>query len=170
MILKGRRQNLKIQVENWQDKYSVSKDLENLIENCIYQSLELQEFTKEIVINIILTDNKKIQDMNFEYRNIAKATDVLSFPMLEMQQGKFLNVPTEVDYDDGHLLLGDVVISLEKVDSQAIDYGHSFEREFSFLLTHGIFHLLGYDHLTDEEEAIMISKQEEVLKILNLGR
>lgn len=103
-------------------------------------------------LSVILINNEEIHHMNKEYRNCDYPTDVLSFP----------------DRDDDYI--GDIFISIDKVYEQASSYEHSVEREFAFLLTHGILHLLGYDHLTKEEEQIMFSKQEEILNKTNYRR
>jgi probable rRNA maturation factor len=120
-------------------------------------------------------DNEKIRDMNQEYREIDKETDVLSFPMVEFNIGNLK--PEEPPYDewdfdpeDKTLLLGDIVISLEKVVQQAEEYGHSFLREMAFLMAHGMFHLLGYDHMNPNDESIMRQKEETVLFRLKLVR
>jgi len=107
-------------------------------------------------VSITFTDNESIRELNREYRDIDRATDVLSFPM---------------DDEGDDVVLGDIVISLERAKEQAIEYGHSLEREISFLCVHSTLHLLGYDHETGEEdEKEMFMKQEEILKILGQNR
>ena len=101
--------------------------------------------------------------MNREYRDIDKETDVLSFPMFEREE---LEERKDLNED----ILGDIVISLEKVKQQAQEYGHSFERELSYMIVHGFYHLLGYDHQTKDEEEIMFKKQEEVLEDYGIRR
>jgi probable rRNA maturation factor len=107
-------------------------------------------------ISLSLTDNKEIKSLNHRYRGIDKATDVLSFPQENISRCKR-------DYGD-YVLLGDIVISAEKAACQAKDYGHSFEREITFLFVHGLLHLLGYDHDRGEDEALMRSEQRAVLQ------
>ena len=110
--------------------------------------------------NIIIVDNKKIQDINREYRNIDKVTDVISFALEDDKTIKL----------DDYRMLGDIYICIEKAKEQAIEYGHSFKRELSFLAVHGLLHLLGYDHMTKEDEEVMFSKQEEVLSKYGIER
>lgn len=110
--------------------------------------------------NIIIVDNKKIQDINREYRNIDKVTDVISFALEDDKTIKL----------DNYRMLGDIYICIEKAKEQAIEYGHSFKRELSFLAVHGLLHLLGYDHMTKEDEEVMFSKQEEVLSKYGIER
>ena len=110
-------------------------------------------FQENEEISLILVDNEEIHNLNKQYRNVDRPTDVLSFPD-----------------DESENYLGDIFISIDKVISQANDYGHSLDREFAFLLVHGILHLKGYDHHTVEEEKEMFSKQEEILNALNYRR
>lgn len=122
----------------------------------------------EVELNVVLTDNEAIHGVNREYRGIDSATDVLSFPMIEYSvpsdfsdisqgDGEYFNL------ENGNLLLGDIMISIEKVMEQAQLYGHSNERELAFLVTHSILHLLGYDHMEKSERLIMEEKQESIL-------
>lgn len=108
---------------------------------------------------ITFVNNPEIQELNQTYRGKNEPTDVLSFPMYEADEEEI-----EVADEDEPLLLGDIVISIPRAQEQAEEYGHSFERELGFLAVHGFLHLLGYDHGTDEEEKLMFSKQEEILK------
>ncbi len=110
-----------------------------------------------------LVDNERIRGMNAEFRGIDRETDVLSFPLGD-EEG------FEVDPDTDAILLGDIVISLERANAQAEEYGHSFKREVAFLITHSLFHLLGYDHMTEDEEKEMFAKQEKVLQKLGITR
>ena len=115
---------------------------------------------KDSIVGIVLVDNKRIHEINREYRNVDRETDVISFAFLEDE--------TDPDMDIDNL--GEIYISLEKARSQAEEYGHSFKRELSFLVVHGLLHLLGYDHMTSEEEKEMFSLQEEILSSLNINR
>ena len=116
---------------------------------------------KNLYINIVLTTPKNIRKMNKEYRNIDKETDVLSFPMFEKEELENRNNLLED-------VLGDVVISIDRVKEQAIEYGHSFERELAYMVVHGFYHLMGYDHMKDEEKNIMREKEENVLGKLKI--
>ena len=116
-------------------------------------------FPYEVQVNLLLTMNDEIHEMNRDFRNIDRATDVLSFPMLEYETpGDFSHFESEEDCFDsetGELLLGDIVISKEKVIAQAEEYGHSVKREYAFLIAHSVLHLSGYDHMEEEERIEM---------------
>ena len=118
---------------------------------------ELKQSNKTLELSLLLTDNQTIRRLNANWRNKDRATDVLSFPMLE----NFTNYRKET------LLLGDIVISGEKAKEQATYQGHSLRRELSFLFLHGLLHLLGHDHETEAEEAVMRAKQREILRASN---
>lgn len=147
-----------------QDKLSPPDDMERLIEMCAVGALEEEEIEDDAEVSVTLVDNEAIRNLNNEHRGIDRATDVLSFPMGD-EEG------FEVDPDTDAILLGDIVISLERAKEQAEEYGHSYRREVAFLLTHSLFHLLGYDHVnSEEEETIMFAKQEKVLQKLGISR
>ena len=151
-----------IDYTNEQDKLEPPEDFERLIEDCTRAALEEEEITDDAEVSVTLVDNARIREMNAEFRDIDKETDVLSFPTGDES--------FEVDPDTDAILLGDIVISLEKAEAQAEEYGHSFRRETAFLITHSLFHLLGYDHMTKEDEAEMFAKQEKVLEKLGITR
>lgn len=125
-------------------------------------------------VNLLLTMNDQIQEMNREFRGIDRATDVLSFPMIEYEvpgEFDFLEEEEECfDPESGELVLGDIVISKEKVVAQAEEYGHSIEREYAFLIAHSVLHLTGYDHIEEEERTVMEAKQREILELLGITR
>lgn len=148
---------------NEQDKLSPPDNFEKLIEDCTRAALEEEDIEDDAEVSVTLVDNAKIRELNAEFREIDRETDVLSFPLGD--ENGF-----EVDPDTNAILLGDIVISLEKAKSQAEEYGHDFKREVAFLLTHSLFHLLGYDHMTEEEEKEMFAKQEKVLEKLGITR
>ncbi len=112
------------------------------------------------IVSIVLVDNEYIHKINKEYRNVDRETDVISFAFMD----------DETNPESGVTDLGEIYISLEKAHSQSKEYGHSFKRELCFLLTHGLLHLLGYDHMTEEDEKEMFGLQEEVLNSLGIGR
>lgn len=128
----------------------------------------------EVQINLLLTQNPQIREMNREFRGVDRATDVLSFPMVEYPapgEFEFLEEQPECfDPDSGELILGDIVISKEKVLEQSKAYGHSPEREFAFLIAHSVLHLSGYDHIMEEERMVMEEKQREILEKLQILR
>lgn len=154
---------------------SFSFDWEKLAEEVINFSMEHEAFPYEAEVNLTLTDNEGIHEINQSYRQIDRPTDVLSFPMLSYEKaGDFSKL--EEDYDDnfnpdtGEIMLGDIVISVDKVREQAESYGHSEKREFAFLIVHSMLHLFGYDHMTPEEAAVMEAKQNEILNEMNIFR
>lgn len=161
---------MNIIIENIQNKSNIENELESLIRKTCIECLKAEKFQYNVEISILITDNEQIKKMNKEYRDIDNATDVLSFPMTGIKDGKFDTPLQPYDFDNGNLLLGDIVISFEKACQQANEYGHSIEREVAFLISHGIFHLLGYDHETPQEEENMISKQNAVLESMGLKR
>ena len=134
--------------------------IEEVLKKC-YEEENLDK--KALYVNIILTNPENIRKLNKEYRNIDKETDVLSFPMFEKNElKKFKSNCQEV--------LGDIVISIERVQEQAEEYGHSFERELSYMVVHGFYHLMGYDHMEEEDKKEMRAKEEIVLKALKIER
>lgn len=157
---------MRVSIEDLQKKVEVTAELKDIIEKVIGQSLIHEKFNKECEVGVSLIDNVRIREINNEYRNIDKPTDVLSFPMVDFNEGD----DDPYDYDEGFLLLGDIVISLEKAVEQAEEYGHSIEREVGYLCAHSVLHLLGYDHENEEERNIMRDKEEEILSSINLTR
>ncbi len=142
---------------------------EKIIREIIEESLSYEECPYEAEVNVLLTDNREIQEMNREYRQIDRPTDVLSFPMIEYDTpSDFSRVEEEFcdcfNPESGELMLGDIILSVDKVEEQALAYGHSTERELAFLVAHSMLHLCGYDHMEEEERLIMEKKQEEILQ------
>ena len=137
--------------------------------------LDTEKCPYEVEINLLLTDNEGIREFNKQTRQIDKPTDVLSFPNIEYEKPSMFEIVEEMEADffhpeTGELILGDIIISVEKVVQQAEEYGHSPKREFAFLVAHSMLHLCGYDHMTLEEEKDMIRRQEEVLQSLSITR
>ncbi|MCC8169886.1 MAG: rRNA maturation RNase YbeY [Oscillospiraceae bacterium] len=157
-------------IENEQDKEEVTREIKDTIKAVCEAVMELEECDFDAEISITLVDNEAIKAINAEHRGIDRATDVLSFPMLEFDEDGIAE-SAELDSDGELVMLGDIVISLERARQQAVEYGHSFRREVAFLTAHSMLHLLGYDHVDDPEgEALMCKKQEEVLGGLNITR
>ena len=135
----------------------------------------LQGFVKTdapLAVEFVFVDGEEIRRLNRELRGIDKVTDVLSFPALDGIKGKAIesgDFPFEID-EEGNLTLGSVAVCCERAKEQAEEYGHSYERELHYLLVHGIMHCLGYDHLTDEEQAEMREKEEFILAKLGITR
>ena len=149
---------------NKQKKIEVPNGLRTTIRKCLETALDMEEFDEECEVSLSFVDNEEIKSINAEFRDKDAVTDVLSFPLGD--DGYF-----DVNPDTNCLQLGDIVISLERAQEQATQYGHSFEREVAFLATHSIFHLLGYDHENGpEEEKEMFEKQEKVLEKLGIAR
>ena len=148
---------------------------EKLAEEIVSFALRHEDFCYEAEINLTLTDNEGIHALNRQYRGVDAPTDVLSFPMLSFDApGDFLAL--EDDYEDnfnpdtGEILLGDIILSVDRVRSQAKEYAHSERREYAFLIVHSVLHLLGYDHMTDEEAAQMEEKQRQILEAMQIFR
>ena len=144
---------------------------ERIVEFC----LDYARFPYEAEVNLTLTDNEGIHAINKEFREIDRPTDVLSFPMLNYDTPGDFAFLDEEDSDDfnpdtGEALLGDIVISVDKVVEQAESYGHSIEREYAFLITHSMLHLFGYDHMEEDEAKVMEEKQREILTEMNILR
>ncbi len=150
------------------------KDRE-IIEAVVKEALDSENCPYDISLNVLLTDNEAIQEINKEQRGMDMPTDVLSFPMVEYSSPADFSLVEDCveDYfhpETGELLLGDIVISVDKVLEQAENYGHSIKRELAFLTAHSMLHLFGYDHMQEEERVIMEQKQRAILERLAIGR
>ena len=151
---------LKIYFENLASE-KITYKLKMLVRKAILATLEYEDVDMDLEVSVTFTDNEGIRELNREYRNIDRATDVLSFP--------------QINYDDGEELaagemLGDIVLSLERAREQAEEFGHSFERECAFLCAHSTLHLLGYDHeISDEDDADMRRRQSEIMEKMGLS-
>lgn len=148
---------------------------EDIIQAVVNEAVDYEKCPYETEVNVILTDNNAIQEINKEYREVDSPTDVLSFPMIDYEvPSDFTGIEDSVeDYfnpDSGELILGDIIISVEKVMEQAEKYGHSITRELAFLTAHSMMHLFGYDHMQEEEAHIMEAKQNAVLNNINITR
>lgn len=152
-----------------------SFDAEEIVKQVAETVLEELECPCEACVNVLLTDNNGIRRFNREHRGIDRETDVLSFPNLDFDRAGCFDIPAErkADYfdpDSGELLLGDIIISADKVREQAESYGHSEKREFAFLTAHSMLHLCGYDHIEESDARVMEEKQEAVLGKLGITR
>lgn len=151
-------------------------DYEKLIHEVINAALDFEECPYEVEVNVVLTTNEEIAMINRDYRDLFKPTDVLSFPMIDyVSPGDFsvLEDCLAEDYfnpESGELILGDIILSVDKILEQAQSYGHSRQRELGFLVAHSMLHLFGYDHMEDEEREAMEEKQRDILNMLNLKR
>lgn len=145
-----------------------NKEYENIVRKVVEQCFKEEKLeNSKLYISITLTTPEHIHEINKQFRNVDKETDVLSFPMFEKEEIDEKIKNQDFEHED---VLGDIVISIEKVKGQAEEYGHSFEREFSYMIVHGFYHLMGYDHIKDEDKAIMRPKEENVLKKLGIRR
>lgn len=160
-------------------EYEAEKKLdiswEEIIRQVVEGTLDYEGCPYEAEVNVVLTDNEGIKEINQEYRNVDGPTDVLSFPMLEYDSpSDFEGVEEQFadcfNPETGELMLGDIMISVDKVEEQAESYGHSVRREFAFLVAHSMLHLCGYDHMQEQEAAVMEQKQEKILEGLGITR
>lgn len=149
-------------IKNDQKKIKMTPDLRRLVKRAVLAVLDFEDFGRRAEVSVTFTDNEGIHALNREYRNVDRPTDVLSFPLSDGE---------DYDTDGDAVLLGDIVISLERAQTQAEEYGHSFEREVAFLTVHSMLHLLGYDHETSpKDERDMFARQDEILISAGMAR
>ena len=163
------KENCEIIYKNLQKNEKYESTIREVIKEC-FKIEKLDE--TNLYISITLTETKEIEKINKQYRNIDKPTDVLSFPMFEKEElNKFIEENSKnTDINIQADILGDVVISIPRVYEQAEEYGHSFERELSYMVVHGFYHLMGYDHIEEEDKKIMRQKEEAILEKLGIKR
>jgi probable rRNA maturation factor len=165
-----------IYMDDRQSLISVEKDLEENIKEIIDYALKEEQVLIPYEVSLIFVDNEAIREINLDTRGIDRATDVLSFPMLDYEDKKVFKECylghefSIIDLNEGNLVLGDIVLSLERAKEQSEEFGHSFIREVCYLVTHSILHLLGYDHMEDDDKIIMRAREEEILSKFNIGR
>lgn len=138
--------------------------IKKVLEKC-FKEEKIED--SKLIITITLTNPQNIRKINKEFRNIDKATDVLSFPMFEKEELEEKIEMQDFEHED---MLGDIVISIDKVEEQAREYEHSFERELSYMIVHGFYHLMGYDHIEECDKKIMRPKEEKILEELKITR
>ena len=164
---------------DYETEIKLDVDYEDIINRVVEEAVDYEKCPYEVQVQVILTDNEAIHGINKEYREVDRPTDVLSFPMINYEKPadfdgleKDMNNNPEdyFDPDSGELVLGDIIISVEKVMEQAESYGHTKERELGFLVAHSMMHLFGYDHMEEDEAAVMEAKQSEVLEKLGITR
>lgn len=157
-------------IENEQDKLEYTPELDKIIQTAVSTTLDvIGGADTDFEVSILITDNEGIRAINKEYRDIDSATDVLSFPILEFDEDGVM-IEESGDFDGDLLLLGDIVISLERAKAQSEEYGHSLEREVGFLAVHSTLHLLGFDHMEEPYTSVMRKREEEILAKMNLTR
>lgn len=149
---------MEIYIENRQEIIKINNNINDIIERTIKEALILEKGNLNYEVSVSIVDNDEIKELNKEYRGIDEETDVLSFPM----EDEFVM--------EGPLLLGDIIISAEKALEQAEEYDHSLYREISYLTAHSMFHLMGYDHMTEDEKSIMRKKEKKIMSILEIFR
>ena len=150
---------LKIYFENSQESFKITYKLKMLLRRAILETLKHEEKQGSFEVSLTFTDNEGIHALNKEYRNVDRPTDVLSFPQIDYELG-----------EEAEGMLGDIVLSLERAEEQANEFGHSFKRECAFLCVHSTLHLLGYDHeLSDEDDADMRARQRAVMEKMGLS-
>lgn len=159
----------------YETEIKLELDYEEIIARVVNAAADYEKCPYEAEVNVLLTDNEAIHEMNLEYRNIDAPTDVLSFPAVDYESPSDFDALEDaaMDYfnpDTGELMLGDIVISVEKVMAQSEEYGHSKERELGFLVAHSMLHLFGYDHIEEAERTVMEQKQREILDGIGLKR
>lgn len=165
-----------IYVENRQNKIDWCEEEEENLKVVIDFALREEGVKHDYQVSVLLVNNEEIKDINSKYRKIDKVTDVLSFPLLDYPEGKVFketygsNNFHQSMLDDGELVLGDIVLSLERAEEQRIEFGHSFKREISYLVIHSILHLLGYDHIEEEDKVRMREREEYILSKFNIYR
>ena len=150
------------------DGVDENKEYDEVIKKVLSQCFNEENLeNSNLWITVTLTTPGKIQEINNEYRGIDKATDVLSFPMFEKEELEEKIKENDFICED---ILGDIIISIDKVKEQAIEYNHSFERELSYMIVHGFYHLMGYDHIKEDDKKVMRPKEEKILETLKISR
>ena len=153
---------LKIIFSNEQDKFPAGFKLKYIVKKAVKGALKYMSFSYDAEVSVTFTDNEGIRELNREYREKDSATDVLSFPMYDFKSG-------DIPFEGERAELGDIVLSLERADEQAKQFGHSFKRECAFLTVHSMLHLLGYDHeISKEEEEMQCLAQREIVETLEI--
>lgn len=156
-----------VQIEFWD--IDENKEFESLISKVVDTCFEEEKLKQtNLYLNVILTNPETIKETNLKYRNIDKETDVLSFPMFQKEEIKKIKEQKNVELPED--VLGDIMVSIPRVIEQANEYGHSVERELAYMIVHGFYHVMGYDHIQEEDKKIMRPKEENILNKLNIVR
>lgn len=165
---------MKTEIINMQSVVDITDELKDIIQRCVNETMVIEKIKFKCECNIILTDNNTIREYNMDFRGLDSATDVLSFPILDfIGDIKDLNtddIKYDINPETGHVMLGDIIISMDKVIQQSKEYGHSIKRELGFLIVHGMLHLLGYDHEEIKDREKMRKKEEYILNKIGLKR
>lgn len=156
---------MKLVIDFLDETNEVSEEAVMLVDSVLQFAAEAEKIEAGSELSVSFVDNARIQEINKEFRQKDAATDVISFAMEEMGEDELAIVGA-----DTPRVLGDIIISIERTKEQAAEYGHSFDRELGFLALHGFLHLLGYDHMTEEDESVMFTKQKDILTAYGLSR
>lgn len=145
--------------------FGISGEIMEAVEKACLETLKYEEFDEDCEISLSFVTNEEIHQINRQFRNVDAPTDVLSFPQLTFEEGEEADVN-----ENGEIVLGDIIISVERAKEQAEEYGHGLKREIAFLTVHSMLHLLGYDHMEKDEEEDMFRRQKEILEIAGIPR
>ena len=159
-----RKKKMTLLIDNRTD-FEITKEFEKLFNDVVKESLRYEEFDPECEVSLSIVSNDEIQEINKQFREIDAPTDVLSFPLLTFEEGEQADVN-----ENNEIMLGDIIISIDKAKAQAEEYGHGLRRELAFLTAHSMLHLMGYDHMEEEEQKEMFKKQDDILNNLGITR
>lgn len=159
-----RKKKMTLLIDNRTD-FEITEEFEKLFNDVVKESLRYEEFDPECEVSLSIVSNDEIQEINKQFREIDAPTDVLSFPLLTFEEGEQADVN-----ENNEILLGDIIISIDKAKAQAEEYGHGLRRELAFLTAHSMLHLMGYDHMEEEEQKEMFKKQDDILNNLGITR
>ena len=159
-----RKKTMTLLINNRTD-FEITEEFEKLFNDVVKESLRYEEFDPECEVSLSIVSNDEIQEINKQFREIDAPTDVLSFPLLTFEEGEQADVN-----ENNEIMLGDIIISIDKAKAQAEEYGHGLKRELAFLTAHSMLHLMGYDHMEEEEQKEMFKKQDDILNNLGITR
>ena len=159
-----RKKKKTLLIDNRTD-FEITEEFEKLFNDVVKESLRYEEFDPECEVSLSIVSNDEIQEINKQFREIDAPTDVLSFPLLTFEEGEQADVN-----ENNEIMLGDIIISIDKAKAQAEEYGHGLRRELAFLTAHSMLHLMGYDHMEEEEQKEMFKKQDDILNNLGITR
>lgn len=159
-----RKKKMTLLIDNRTD-FEITEEFEKLFNDVVKESLRYEEFDPECEVSLSIVSNDEIQEINKQFREIDAPTDVLSFPLLTFEEGEQADVN-----ENNEIMLGDIIISIDKAKAQADEYGHGLRRELAFLTAHSMLHLMGYDHMEEEEQTEMFKKQDDILNNLGITR
>ena len=159
-----RKKKMTLLIDNRTD-FEITEEFEKLFNDVVKESLRYEEFDPECEVSLSIVSNDEIQEINKQFREIDAPTDVLSFPLLTFEEGEQADVN-----ENNEIMLGDIIISIDKAKAQAEEYGHGLRRELAFLTAHSMLHLMGYDHMEEDEQKEMFKKQDDILNNLGITR